>query len=199
MGLEVVIDRMLGPLRRRVRLMVSRAVISLVNDGGGLQLVQVKLLAGEVRDGVERLQNYGFTSVPLAGAEAGMVCVSGDRDHGLVLAVDDRRYRLKGLSNGEVAMYDDQGQAVHFKRDKTVHLYGCDNLVADVSTQATLNCPAINLGGERATLQRLVDARILAILAGHTHKNVQPGSGSSGNMNEALDPDACCTDLTRGK
>lgn len=199
MDLLVVIDRMLAPLRRRVRLMVARSVVSLVTDGGGIQLVQVKLLAGEVRDGVERFQNYGFTSVPHPGAEGVMVCVGGDRDHGLVIAMDDRRYRLKGLAEGEVAIYDDQGQACHLKRDKTIHLYGCDNLIADVATQATLNCPAINLGGDRETLQRLVDARILAILAAHTHNNVQPGSGSSGNMNEALDPDACCTDLTRGK
>lgn len=120
MDLPVIIDRMLAPLRRRVRLMVARAVVSLVNDGGGLQLLQVKLLAGEVRDDVERLQNYGFTSVPLPGAEAVMVCVSGDRDHGLVVAVDDRRCRFKGLAPGEAAIYDDQGQSVHLTRDGIV-------------------------------------------------------------------------------
>ena len=75
--------------------MISRAVLSAISDGAGIQLVQVKLLEGEVRDGVERFQNYGFTSVPLPGAEGIMACVSGNRDHGVIVAMDDRRYRIK--------------------------------------------------------------------------------------------------------
>jgi len=111
-----VINKVIDPLRRRVRLMISRAVLSAISDGAGIQMVQVKLLDGEVRDGVERFQNYGQTSVPHAGAEGVMACVSGNRDHGIVIVMDDRRYRLKGLESGEVAMYDDLGQVVHLKR-----------------------------------------------------------------------------------
>lgn len=114
--MNAVIDRLVAPLRRRVRLMISRAVLSAVNDAGGIQLVQVKLLAGEVRDGVERMQDYGFTSVPKPGAEGVMACVSGDRDHGIVVVMDDRRYRLKWLASGEVALYDDLGHIIHLTR-----------------------------------------------------------------------------------
>ncbi len=76
---------------RKLRLMVARAVVNLVNDANGLQLLQVSALADETRDGVERAQNYGLTSVPLPGATVVMVAVAGSRDHLMAVAVDDLR------------------------------------------------------------------------------------------------------------
>ena len=46
----------MNPLQK-LRLMVTRGVVKLVNDAG-LQLIQADLLADETRDGVERIQNY---------------------------------------------------------------------------------------------------------------------------------------------
>ena len=37
-----------------------------------------------------------------------------------MVGVEDRRYRLRGLAGGEVAIYDDQGQKVHIKRNGIV-------------------------------------------------------------------------------
>ena len=91
--------------------MVARGVVSLVNDGLKLQGVQLAILDGEIRE-AERFQQYGFTSVPLPGAEAVVVFVGGRRDHGLVVAVDDRRYRKKGLLPGEVALYNQGGLSI---------------------------------------------------------------------------------------
>lgn len=113
MDIVRIINKVTDPLRRRVRLMVSRAILNIINDAGGIQVVQVKLLANETRDGVERIQNYGHTSVPLPGAEGVMVCVSGNRDHGIVIAMDDGRHRLKGLQPGEVAMYSHLDKEPH--------------------------------------------------------------------------------------
>lgn len=129
MDIVSIIDKLMAPLRRRVRLMVSRAVLTAVNDAGGIQGVQVKLLEGEVRDGVERFQNYGFTGSPLPGAEGVMVCVGGDRDHGIVIAMDDRRYRIKGLQPGEVAVYTDEDKQPHqhriiFRRGGAIEVLG---------------------------------------------------------------------------
>ena len=100
--------------------MVARAVVQLVTDSSKLQTVQLGILADETREGCERFQQYGFTSVPLAGAEAVAVFVGGRRDHGLVIAVDDRRYRKKGLQPGEVALYQKDGHFVLLKSDRTV-------------------------------------------------------------------------------
>ncbi len=115
-----VIQKMLAPLQRRVALMVTRAVITMVDDTLKMQGVQVNLLADVTRDGVERFQNYGFTSNPHPGAEGIMVSIGGNQDHGIVIAVDDRRYRLTGLVEGEVALYDDQGQKIHLTRSGMV-------------------------------------------------------------------------------
>lgn len=110
------VEKLVAPLSRRVRLMVSRGILRLVDDATKLQLVQVALLADEVRGNVERFQEYGFTSHPHSGAEAMVVSVGGSRDHCVVIAIDDRRYRLANLAAGEVALYDDLGQSVVLKR-----------------------------------------------------------------------------------
>ena len=115
-----IIQKMLAPLQRRVALMVSRAVITLVDDSLKMQCVQVNLMADVTRDGVERFQNYGHTSNPHKGAEGVMVSIGGNQGHGIVIAVDDRRYRLTGLAEGEVAIYDDLGQKVHLTRNGIV-------------------------------------------------------------------------------
>ena len=110
------IERILAPLRRRLRLMVSRAVVRLVNDDTKTQTLQLEILKGELYDRIERLQNYGVTSVPLPGAEAVVLAAGGDRAHGVVVVVGDKRYRLTGMEEGEVAIHDDQGQKVHLTR-----------------------------------------------------------------------------------
>ena len=108
----------LRPLERRIKQIASRAVIKLVNDSLKLQELQIVGLSGETLDGVERFQEYGFTSHPQSGAEAITLSVGGNRSHAVIVAVDDRRYRLKGLEAGEVALYDDLGQKIVLKRDR---------------------------------------------------------------------------------
>ncbi len=105
-----------------LRLMVSRAVIKLVTDAAKLQKVQIGMLADEERGDVERFQNYGFTSVPHADAEAIAVSVGGSRSHMVVIAVDDRRYRLAGLEDGEVAIYTDEGDKIVLKRGREIEV-----------------------------------------------------------------------------
>ncbi|SAI74562.1 phage baseplate assembly protein V [Bordetella ansorpii] len=100
----------------RLRLAIARALIGGVDDAGGLQTMQVRIQAGVVRDRVERFQQYGLTSVPYDDAESVALSVGGSTNHVIVISVDDRRYRLRGLSEGEVALYDDLGQVVHLTR-----------------------------------------------------------------------------------
>ena len=96
--------------------MVSRAVVAIVNDAFKLQGVQVTLQADQVADDVEHFQHYGFTSVPLAGAEGIALAVGGNTGHTVVINIDDRRYRLRSLAAGEVALYDDLGHSVVLTR-----------------------------------------------------------------------------------
>lgn len=114
------LNRFVAPLARRVQLMLARAVVRLVSDASGLQTLQLSLLANETRDGVERFQEYGFTSHPLPGAVALAGFIGGVRDHGIVLAVDDARYRLKTLGPGEVALYNQLGTRIVLRADGSV-------------------------------------------------------------------------------
>ncbi|MCL9999231.1 MAG: phage baseplate assembly protein V [Erythrobacter sp.] len=109
---------MLGGLEGRVRGMVARAIVRLVDDARQAQELQLELLTDESQDAVERFQNYGLTSVPHAGAEALVVFAGGLRSHGVVLAVEDRRYRLTGLEEGEVALFDDLGNVIKLGRER---------------------------------------------------------------------------------
>ncbi len=114
-----------------LRLMVSRAIIKLVTDAAKLQKVQIAMLADEERGDVERFQNYGFTSVPHPEAEAIALSVGGSRSHMVVIAVDDRRYRLTGLADGEVAIYTDEDDKIVIKRGGTIEVTAATRLIVD--------------------------------------------------------------------
>jgi phage baseplate assembly protein V len=115
-------QRLIAPVVQRVRLMVSRAVVRLVDSSRRVQVLQAGLLAGETRDNLECFEHYGFTSNPLPGMEAAVMFIGGDRSSGVVVAVGDRQFRLRGLEPGEVALYTDEGDSLVFKRGRTVEL-----------------------------------------------------------------------------
>jgi phage gp45-like len=164
------VNKLLAPLRNQLANLVARAVVQLVNDGAKLQVVQLGVLEGETRAGCERFQEYGFTSVPLPGAEAVVLFVGGRRDHALVVAVDDRRHRPTDLEAGDSALYHHAGPRVLAKSDR---------VVADA--------PEVRLGSDAASdfvaLASLVLDELNAVRAAfntHIHTNVTAGSGTSG-------------------
>jgi phage baseplate assembly protein V len=205
-----IVAKLIGPIARRVRLIARRAVVTLVYDDPKMQELQLAIFSGEVRDHVERFEDYGFTSHPFPEAEALVLALGGSTNHCAVVKVADRRYRIRAIAPGEVALYDDQGQVIHLKRNKTLHVYGVDHLIADIAANAVLTCPEVtitattkcqvnspqvNLGGNRIELRRLVDERLIAIFNSHTH----PGDsgGTTGAPNQALSTGNTCTDKTR--
>jgi len=115
-------DRLLNPLRRALAHIVTRAVVTLVNDAAKMQALQVSLLADEQLDDVEHWQPYGFTAHPLAGAEALVLAVGGHRAHSVVVSCADRRYRLLGMKGGEVAIYTDEKDKIHLKRGRVIDI-----------------------------------------------------------------------------
>lgn len=163
---------MMDALRRvgnRVRLMVGRAVVQLVVDTAKLQTVQVQVRSGEVRDDVEHFQHYGFTSVPLPGAEGVALAVGGSTGHLVVICIDDRRYRVVGLAPGEMAIYDDLGQKVHLTRAGMV----VDGAGLPITFQ---NAPSIDFNVDE------VRHNGTRIDSSHRHDNVSPGAGQSGTV-----------------
>lgn len=116
------IDKALKPLRDRIYLLIGRAVLTAVTDSTKRQRVQFSALKGEVKDSVERIQEYGFTCFPLPGAQVLFASISGNRDHPVAFAVDDPRYRLKDLQPGEVAVYNHEGTCIVLKNGNEIHM-----------------------------------------------------------------------------
>ena len=106
------LSHLLRPLATRLANTVARAVVQLVDDDKKRQLAQLGVLAGETVDGAEHFQPYGFSSVPLAGAEAVVVFPNGDRSHPLVVATSDNRHRPTGGEPGQVTMHHYKGAKV---------------------------------------------------------------------------------------
>ena len=100
-----VVERLIAPLRRRVLLMVSRGVVRLVDEAPARQRLQVEGYAGEILDGVERVQEYGFTSCPPLGADAVVLACGGMRQHPIVIAAEDASVRPDLYGVGAVALY----------------------------------------------------------------------------------------------
>jgi phage baseplate assembly protein V len=136
---ERAMHRMMAPLTRRLQNLVARGVVVLSDASRKLQTLQIRLLAGEVADGSEHFESYGFTARPHPGAEHVTIFVDGDRSHPLTIVVADRRYRLQGLAEGEVALYDDQGQKVHLTRTGIVVDAGGKSITFQNATSVAFN------------------------------------------------------------
>jgi phage baseplate assembly protein V len=104
-------------IKNRVMMAIARGVVKGISDDGKRQTVQVELLKDELRDSVERMQNYGLTSHPHPGGDAAVVFLAGNREQGIVLAFENRQFRVVGLQQGEVCLYDDLGNRVSLLRD----------------------------------------------------------------------------------
>ncbi len=120
---------------------VARATINKSSDDPKMQEMSADFMNNDSREKVERVQNYGFSSVPLPrdekkqqsggssgsaeggeqqkgpAAEALVMFMGGQRNHPVIIGVDDRRHRPRDLKPGENIQYDDQGQAMYLKRD----------------------------------------------------------------------------------
>lgn len=150
--------RLMRPLRQQISNLIARGTIAAVDAARKMQSLQVRLLAGEIKDTIEHVEPYGFTSHPQAGAEAVALFLDGDRSHGVVLVVADRRYRLTSLEAGEVALYDDLGQKVHLTRDGMVIDGAGLPIVINNAPSVTVTSPVVTL--QASTKVRIESAEL---------------------------------------
>ena len=186
-----------------VRNMLSRGVVKLVNASLKMQGLQLAVLKDEIIDDVEHAEPYGFTAYPLAGAEAFIAFLGGDRSHAVAMTVADRRFRIKGLKPGEVALYTDEEDTIIFKRNKTIeittdnYIVNAKNIAMTGAEKITLTTPnlslnaaaisaggtdggaaAMNINGNMNVTEDVVAGGIS--LEGHGHSGVQTGTGQTG-------------------
>lgn len=119
-----------------------RTLISSVTEG------MIKRFSGSGRPGElfanrEYFQHYGFTSRPLQGAE-GLALVQGNTI--FLVASDDRRYRIE-LAAGEVALYTDEGDFIHLKRNNLLHISSGRKVQINAATEVEVVASTIKLTG----------------------------------------------------
>lgn len=120
--------------------MMIRAIVVAVVPG----TIQRFTATGRVDETItdrELFQHYGITSRPLGGAE---FITIREGNQIVAIASDDRRYRIT-LENGEVALYDDQAQKIHLKRNREIEISGCDTLVATCAVSAIITAPSVTI------------------------------------------------------
>jgi phage gp45-like len=100
-----------------------------------------------------------------------------DRSHGVVIVVADRRYRLQALAAGEVAIYTDEGDKIHFKRGRIIDIE-TQTLNINAATAVNFNTPTITQTGKIVSQGDQVAAGVSQI--NHPHSGVQAGNGQSG-------------------
>jgi len=152
----------LDQLRRRVYSMIARAVVEASYSTTTMQTVDLSTQVGHDAQRVEHFEPYGFTSRPKDGAEAVLLNLGGV-DHGIAICVADRRYRLKGLDQGGVAMYDDIGQTIKLTASGiTIQSSGGGDISIDADGDCTIDASGdvtvtpgagsfVKLGGSGAT------------------------------------------------
>lgn len=140
------VQRLLAPIHRKLRLIFDRAVVTMVSDSLQRQNLQLKALADENPDEVERFQNYGLTSVPPAGSEAIIAAIGGQRSGLVAIAVEDKSCRPKGGQEGDVVLYHLEGHNLLFtKAGKAILTVKEVTLVA--SEKLTIICPDNEIQG----------------------------------------------------
>ncbi|MBP2840433.1 hypothetical protein BGP84_00525 [Pseudomonas putida] len=162
-------------MRTPLASVLARGVVVLANSARKLQSLQLRITAGEVKDDIEHLEPYGYTSCPKDGAEA-LVGFFGDRSHGVVIMVADRRFRLQALKPGEVALYTDEGDYLQFKRGRVIEVKTATFKV-EASESVDFNTPVIRTTGRIESAGDQVAAGISQIE--HVHDGVLNGEGST--------------------
>lgn len=166
---------LIAPVQRMAQMMIARGVVTAVDDTAKTQEIQLKVFNGETLSGIERIQDYGFTSVPFPGAEAVIGSVQGNRTKSVALVVGDKRYRLTAMQGGEVALHDDQGQTIIIHRDRIELTSPTINLIA--SSQINLTAPQLTINGKTQTSDDVVIKG--KSFLGHDHESNGAGAPTS--------------------
>ncbi|MCL1961396.1 MAG: phage baseplate assembly protein [Desulfovibrionaceae bacterium] len=184
----------------RLKLLFAHGVAKIV----GHEKIQARVLEGEVLPNIARVEPYGFSYRPKAGAQAYLLFPSGDRSYGVAIVIGDKQYNMQ-LQEGEVALHDDEENWVHIKRGGIIEAKASTKVIADTplfeATQdAKIGGNLVVLGqtssaggyyGEGGGAAQMrggaeVEGRFTVngkdVSDAHTHSGVQPGDCNTGQV-----------------
>lgn len=143
---------------------IERGTVTTSDANAALRVLQGVLWGDEVRDNLEHMEPFGFSSEPLLDGktDAIVLFMGSDKGRGMVLSVSDRRYRITGMKAGETAIYDNKGRHVYLKEDGieiegkdspiTVHTTSSVTVTASanvnvIASSATIDAPTTTITG----------------------------------------------------
>lgn len=154
-------------IRREVqRLLVAhrpafRAVLSSLRKDTPQQLVDGTGLSDEQLRQLELFQHFGFSSAPPKDSQLIVVPLGGRTSAAVVVASEHGTYRFQLGADGEAALYNQWGDVVHLRADRTIHLQAQAKVLIDTSdvevnasgsmvvnaSSITLNAPLVTATG----------------------------------------------------
>jgi len=169
--------------------MVARALITTVKDQDGGITLTLDLLAGETRDGLELVQQYGMSSSPLPGSQCVTLFLGGSRDSGVVIATKGMTPEtVFTLKPGEVALHTAEGDSVHLKNGRVIAIT-TETLEITASTAVRITSPKITTTGDMTATGSMKAAEVSDTVGklsafrtkynGHTHVSAVAGSPTS--------------------
>lgn len=159
-----------APVTRQLRRLVNRGLLRRVSYDEKIRLLQIQGEGGQVLSGIEHLEPFGFTSHPLPGAEPIAVALNGNGSHTIVILVNDQRYRLV-LEEGESAVYNQHGDYVHIKADRSIAVKAATRVYADTPE---VYCTGVIKAQDFITHDNVS-------LGGHDHNDPQGGTTEGPN------------------
>lgn len=126
-------------------MMIRMKIESLL--AGAIQRLTGRGRPGETLKKRELFQHYGFKSSPLPGAEGVALKVGNNV---LTVATADRRYDVP-LENGEVTLFTDEGDKIHFRRGQILELVAGGSITITAPV-VTLDAAEVNLNGTAGKL-----------------------------------------------
>lgn len=151
-----------------------------LNDNTKTQEAQIELFDNEVVSEVERFQDYGFTSKPVSG---GVVAaqVSGNRNHMIVLRINDDEHRIKLNDDWDVALYHKEGHSIQLQQDGLITLTCSKYKVVagkmEVDAEETTFHGDVIIKGQSESADHICDG---VSFNSHVHSGVEPGNSNTG-------------------
>lgn len=178
-------------LKQRLLQVVVQGIIKTVIDSGGIQVMQLDMGSGYIRDNTLRVQEYGFSSNPPAGSYAVLLSAGGNITDAVVVATDNPKLRPKNLADGESQMYDNVGKMIYLSaggiiidaKNTPVTINNATTVTINASTDVILNTPLLKVSGDiidnYASNNHTV-SQMRGIFNAHVHSGVQSGGSNTG-------------------
>lgn len=181
---------MMKQVVNRLKSTLARGIIHLVQDEGGRQFCQVTVLSGEVKNRVERIQSFGFSSVPPSGTAAIIAFMGADRGKPVIIGDNDPAARFNGQAPGESAQYDAFDQHIVMRQDGSIEIQTGGNLIIKSAEKIRMETALLEVTGEiidraQSGGQSMADMR--AVFNTHTHnENDAHNHGPTASPNQTM-------------